>query len=277
MRRRVIVIGATGFLGATLTRRLARDHAVLGVARHPRQDGARFDFHTDDVGELLRAFPADIVVFAASVERPDVVARTDRYLSAIERFLASLDGIRLVYTSSDAVFDGGRGRYSETDPPAPVTEYGSNLLLFEELVRAACPDHCIVRPSYLYGFGADGLDRRLAHARRTLLAGGQAEYSIDLFKSPMEIGEVVEAVCSLAVGGATGTVHVSGPRSSIFDFYLDAMTALGVPADRIQATRLSAGTTVPRDTSLACAHMTALTGIVPRSVRDSLDGADGRT
>ena len=270
MSRRVLVIGATGFLGASLVERFGRDHEVLGASRHPRGADARFDFWTDDVADILRSFSAEIVVFAGSVERPAGNDLADSYRAAIDRFLAPLAGARLVYVSSDAVFDGRRGRYREIDPPAATGGYGRNLLLFEERVRAACPDRCIVRSSYLYGFGRSGLDRRLARTRDLLLAGESPEYAVDMFKSPMEIGEVAEAVRTLTLGSATGTVHISGPRSSVFDFHTDAMAALGLPADRLRRTSLPENSTAPRDTSLDSARMTALTRIVPRSVKDAL-------
>jgi dTDP-4-dehydrorhamnose reductase len=270
MSRRILVVGATGFLGARLSERLRRGHVVLGASRHPCDGDVSFDFWTDEFAEIQRRFGPEIVIFAASVERPNAVGDGSRYPAAVDRFLAALGSVRLVYVSSDAVFDGSRGSYRETDSPAPVNGYGRNLLLFEDRVRATCPDHCIVRPSYLYGFGRGGLDRRLTETRDLLLAGGSPGHPEDLFKSPMEIGEVADVLQTLALSDHIGTVHVSGPRTSVLDFHRDAMEALGFPADRLCATRLPSGSAAARDTSLDSSLMTALTHIVARSVTDAL-------
>jgi dTDP-4-dehydrorhamnose reductase len=89
-----------------------------------------------------------------------------RVFQAMSRTVARLKGKRVIYISSDAVFDGSKGMYCEDDLPSPRTPYGINKLLCENLVRQSIPDHCIVRTSYIYGYSLGTLDPRLADAQR---------------------------------------------------------------------------------------------------------------
>lgn len=116
-------------------------------------DASPFDFWQDDITPLLTKTGADTVIFAAAVETD---AKAAQLAERAERFFGACAGRRVVYLSSDAVFDGLRGNYTEDDPPSPATLYGKNLVAVEKIVRERCPDACVVRPSYLYGFQAAG-------------------------------------------------------------------------------------------------------------------------
>ena len=262
----VLLVGSSGFLGrsvmAALRQAGANAHGTYRAEVTP--DASPFDFWQDDVTPLLTKTGADTVIFAAAVEAD---APTAQLVRRAERFLKACAGLRVVYGSSDAVFDGLKGNYTENDPPAPTTLYGKNLVAVEKLVREHCPDACVIRPSYLYGFSVGRLDGRLEHARRRLLSGETLRYADDMFKSPMEVGLAAAAVLELARSGYVGTVHISGVRSSVYEFYRDALSILGVPTAALHADRLPVNAEVARDTSLTATLMTRLTGVRILGVR----------
>jgi dTDP-4-dehydrorhamnose reductase len=66
--------------------------------------------------------------------------------------LARSIGARILHLSTDYVFDGaGTSPYREDAPAAPVTSYGKAKAEGEARVRAACPEHVILRTAWLYG------------------------------------------------------------------------------------------------------------------------------
>lgn len=264
-----LVVGSSGFLGRSVITALRQ--AGIGAHGTYRQevvpDASPFDFWGDDVAPLLTKTGADTVVFCAAVETDTPTAQL---AERAERFFRACAGLRVVYGSSDAVFDGLAGNYTETDPPSPTTLYGRNLVAVERIVRERCPDACVIRPSYLYGFSGGALDTRLESVRRRLLAGETVTYAENMFKSPMEVFMAADAVMRLARSSFIGTVHIGGARSSVYGFYRDAMTVLGVPTTTLRADRSPGGAGVPKDTSLHCALMTRLTGVPVLSVRETL-------
>lgn len=179
-----------------------------GTHRHEAAfDSVPFDFWRDDIAPPIEQTEAGIVVFTAAVE-PD--APTAQLRERAEDFFGACAVWRVVYLSSDAIFDGAKGNYSESDPPSPTTPYGENLRALEHLVRNLCADACTIRPSYLYNFLSGAPDFRLAHVHRHLLSVKAVHYAEDMFKSPMEITLAREAVTELALSNHNGTVHISG-------------------------------------------------------------------
>ena len=274
----VSVIGSNGFLGRVVTENLRRRSNVVTYGTHrsrPASLGSiSFDFWHDDVEPLLEQTDADVVAFIAAVETD---APTVQLEARAAHFLRACSARRVVYLSSDAVFDGTKGSYQESDPTSPVTQYGRNLVMLESLVRDLCENACIIRPSYLYGFSLGELDSRLSSVREHLLSGKatHTHYAQDLFKSPMEVTLAANAVTEIALSSYVGTVHISGERTSIYAFYQDAMTFLGVPTKALYKDCLPADTTVPRDTSLDATLMTQLTGVPVFSVREGLAQSAG--
>ncbi|GHO89679.1 sugar nucleotide-binding protein [Dictyobacter formicarum] len=188
----------------------------------------------------------------------------------VKLLVQSCKQCRVVYISSDGIFDGQQGNYSEQDIPSPITLYGRNLYYFEEAIQSLCPDYCIIRPSYLYGYSLSQLDARLSQARARLLAGERLEFFIDMWKSPMEVNQVAEAITLLTCSSYTGIVHVAGPAMSIYDFYRQAMACLKVPYQSLVPITMPADCTYPKNTSLDTRLMKKLTTIQPLSIDRAL-------
>ena len=86
-------------------------------------------------------------------------------------------GVRLVHLSSDLVFDGTIGHYSEEDVPAPVNDYGRSKAEAELRVADAHPGATIVRTSLIYGV-PDGPQERLAREG--------TRFFVDELRSPVQ-------------------------------------------------------------------------------------------
>ena len=226
-----------------------------------------FDLLRDDPEPLLS--DVETVIFCAGVEQS---AEATPVESAMKRLLAGCHDKRFVYLSSDAIFAGDRGLYSEDETPEPVTAYGRTLLLCETLVRETCPNHLIVRPSYIYGFSRGKLDSRLTRTLNAVNGGATVSLFEDMYKSPLGVQQVAEAVVQLSQHEVTGTLHVAGARLSVLEFHKQALAALG------HDTRALCGTPMPkasllqlqRDTSLDSSKWQKLSETRPLSIPETL-------
>lgn len=159
MTRRVLVLGATGMLGHTLLRELTRDPEldVYGAARTlasrsahyppdllaritPAVDARQFE----QVRHLLDELRPDVVINGVGVikQRPEVTEAVPTIaLNALFPHLlaeaCAQRGSRLVHVSTDCVFSGQRGGYTEDDLPDPADLYGRSKLIGEPTTAPA--------------------------------------------------------------------------------------------------------------------------------------------
>ena len=262
-----LVIGSSGYLGRCITQMLGANVVIPTHCTTPLfPDSLRYNFFTDDVNSVVDTSTIATIIFAAMVE----FEPTAKVQEGIERFVKGCKDKRLIYLSSDGIFDGERGNYSEEDLPAPNTLYGRNLLLCEQLMAECCLNHCIIRPSYIYGYSNGQLDKRLATTRAALEAGQEVKLFDDMYKSPLGVKQVAQAVINLSASNYRGILHVAGERLSIFDFHRQAMRAMGVETDRLTSHPMPTNGEFVRDVSLNFSRWQTLTGGKPLSVKETL-------
>jgi dTDP-4-dehydrorhamnose reductase len=110
------------------------------------------------VAEAFAIAQPDVVVHASALTHVDT-CEVDKPLA----WMINVEGTRnvalqahkyqafLIFISTDYVFSGTKGEYSETDNPAPVNYYGLTKLEGESIVQHVMEDWCIARPSVIYG------------------------------------------------------------------------------------------------------------------------------
>ena len=294
---RILLTGASGFLGGIFCRELAREHEIIGLCQarpivspvgQPGVRPLRLDL-TDGpaLAELLRAEDFDAVIHAAALsnpnqcqQAPELSRRVNVEATTLLAELCAARGLPLAFTSTDLVFDGTGSLYAEDAPPSPVSLYGEHKVLAEEAVRARHPEGGLVcRLPLLFGRSEPGaacfLDGFLACARR----GETLRLFEDEFRSPADARDVARGLVLMLERGARGILHLGGPeRLSRLTFgqrLKDALEALGQGPDlRLEATRqadVPMAAPRPRDVSLTSARAIAL-GFAPATVAQALPG-----
>ena len=154
---KVLLTGGKGMLGRTICRVLGNDFEIIPT------DLPEADI-TDEVcfDRVLKEHRPDAVIHCAAATAVDKCEETVDFAYKLNaRGTANVaaacnrNGVRLIAISTDYVFDGDADRpYNEFDrPTGGNTVYGKSKFAGEEQLRALCPNHCICRISWLYGFG----------------------------------------------------------------------------------------------------------------------------
>ncbi|WP_354084023.1 SDR family oxidoreductase [Bradyrhizobium sp. S3.3.6] len=147
---KILVLGATGLLGNAMFRSLSKASGthIVGMIRGEAARGLFIPEladrlivvddieNTDGLARLFDVVRPDLVINCISVGRPAPAdpMRLIAVYSVLPRRLAHLcrlSGARLVQISSDGVFSGNRGAYTEDDPPDATDIYGISKLLGE--------------------------------------------------------------------------------------------------------------------------------------------------
>lgn len=247
MSAKVLVTGASGKLGAYIVKAL-RERGREVVAWSGRQVGevcgvALRPVELGDPSSLATAFEeaqATHVVHCAAVSTISGVYQDYETALRVNRdatsYLAERAG-RLVYTSTDLLFDGRHAPYSEDAPVVPASRYGMSKFLGEESVRNL--DHVIIaRMSLMFGptlFGSSGFfDKQIGELR----AGREICLFEDEWRTPLAFDEAASSLLELLDGQQKGLFHIAGAeRLSRYDMGVGLARVLGVNESLVKAGR----------------------------------------
>jgi dTDP-4-dehydrorhamnose reductase len=234
MNKRILITGSNGLLGQKLVSALKWSNTVLATSRGQNiiNDKNNYRYESldvtveEDVKKLIQEFKPDAVVNTAAMTNVDACEDEKEACDKINvhavKYLAEAClsvGAHLVHISTDFIFDGENGPYSEDAVANPISYYGLSKWKSEKILQESSCKSSILRTIIIYGT-ADNLKRNniVLWGRGALKNGDPLNIINDQFRSPTLAEDLAEA-CILAINkNATGTFHISGKDiMSIFE------------------------------------------------------------
>lgn len=226
-----------------------------------------------DLAAVREAFrkqnPALIIHCAALSRSPDCQSNPGLAHKVNVESTAALSELanRLVFLSTDLVFDGKRGDYYESAPVNPLSIYAETKVAAERIVLAN-PNHLVIRTSLNCGTSPThdrGFDEQLVKAWRS---GQTLRLFTDEFRSPISAEITARAVWELVTKQKTGIYHIAGAER-LSRWEIGRLIAAHTPDvnPQIQPGSLKEYQGAPRapNTSLNCAKAQAvLSSPLPR-------------
>lgn len=218
LRPKWLITGATGLLGAAVSKSAAT--AEVDLARYSlrgRDGSTPLDLarSPSTVVSVLNAENPDVVIHLAAISKPAQVERNFALawrlnVGATQAIAAwcRRRGRRMLFASTDHVFDGLSGPYSEAATPNPQTEYGRLKTAGERLVGDA--RGLVLRLGWVLN-DTDGLQVDFVQGALSRLRGGMPVKAVtDERRTPIFSSAAAELTVALAAGRVTGAVHVAG-------------------------------------------------------------------
>jgi dTDP-4-dehydrorhamnose reductase len=235
------LIGAAGLVGRHLRQALAGQHVVSTYHRVAEDDGIVLDItQSDEVRRVIRAKRPDVIALAAAdawVERcerePEATRRVNVDAARVIAEEARAIDAGLVVFSSEYVFDGTKGAYSEEDERHAINEYGRQKMDLEDITLATGRG-LVCRTSGV--FGPDPARKNfVCQLADRLRADKPFDVPADQLITPTYAPALATAVVQLAASGATGIFHVAGPRvMNRLEFARLASEMYGLPSELIR-------------------------------------------
>lgn len=257
------VTGARGLIGNYLVQTACEKAPGLQVRGLSRADVDLADFAA--VEALFRRESPRFVVHCAALSRGVDChadpARAKLQNVEVTRHLAGLAfDIPFIFLSTDLVFDGKQGGYSEHARTNPLSVYGETKAEAETVVLKN-PKHCVVRTSLNGGTSPTANRGFNEDLRRAWQAGRTTTLFTDEFRNPIPAVVTARALWELVERFVPGIYHLAGTEK-ISRFHLGELVAARWPQlnPKIQAGTLAqyVGPPRPADTSLHCSKIQLL-------------------
>jgi len=282
VKRRILILGSKGRLGAALARAWAERHQVQTLAR-PEID------LTDLAGlrSVLERTDFEILVNAAASTNVDVCETAREEAHTVNTLAPGLMGevaagkkARLIHISTDYVFDGEKtAPYVEEDAARPLSHYGETKLGGENLALAAAPQHVAARVSWVFGPDKPSFVDMILDRART---NDQVAAIADKTSCPtyaVDTAEWLEAFFDASRTG--GLYHACNSGVCTWRDYgqeaLDIAARLGVPlrARQVDPIPLASMTNFvarrPIHTAMETSRLAQVTGKTPRPWQEALE------
>ncbi|MGE5682352.1 MAG: dTDP-4-dehydrorhamnose reductase [Bacillota bacterium] len=234
IKKRILVVGANGMLGQRILRFYKNHRNVELLASSLEESPFDQDIsyvtmditRRDSVKDIVYDFFPDVIINAAAytnvdqcekdreaawkinVKGPEHLAETARIIDA-----------HLIHVSTDYVFDGRNGPYSEDEKPRPLGYYGRTKLASENAVRLIGPVNTIVRTNVLYGPVKNGRADFVRWVIDSLRANRQISIVTDQLNNPTYIDDLVQGIYRIIEQKKQGIYNIGGLEFlSRFDF-----------------------------------------------------------
>lgn len=254
---RILITGASGHLGRRLVKAACQAGHQVWAWTSPRevvtpQSDLPATFTSVEltnpvqVAEAYSQIRPMVVIHAAALANVagcyrDPI-RAFRVNAEATRQLAGLcvaDIARLIYVSTDLVFDGTKGNYEEDDLPQPLSQYGKSKLDGERAVSHH-PGLLVARVSWLVGSGTAQRPHFLDQQIASLRQGHPIQLFTDEWRSPLGMEAAAQALVALAKTDVSGVLHLGGPaKLSRYEMGCTLAKVLGGKQELVQAIKHS--------------------------------------
>ncbi len=228
---RFVVTGASGLLGLNLSLLISTNDEVLGIANTSPLKGLPFEIQIMDLvnhnfeEEVLEIYKPDAVIHCAAIanleeceKNPELAYLTNSVVPGEIAYQCSKRDVKFVYISTDAVFDGKSGNYSEQDRTNPLSVYAKTKRTGEENVQNQNAEAIIARVNF-FGWSLSGTRSLAEFFFNNLISKNPINGFIDVHFCPLYVTHLSEILLEMIHADLSGTYHVvSSDQMTKYEF-----------------------------------------------------------
>lgn len=228
MKKTILITGANGLLGQKLVELLVQESTVdliataKGENRLPNSQGYRYvslDItNSEEVNTVFDTYQPHVVIHTAAMTNVDT-CETDQTgcellnVTAVAYLIEACQkrDTFLCHLSTDFIFDGADGPYTEEAIPNPISVYGASKLRAEKLLEASSIRWAIARTVLVFGIVSDmSRTNIILWVKKSLEEGKQINVVTDQFRTPTLAEDLAMGCWLIAHKEAQGIFNISG-------------------------------------------------------------------
>lgn len=283
--QRLLITGAAGLLGRKIADLARKDYKVTPLyhtgSLYP--SSPKFDItNPQEVSSLVNAIKPNILIHTAAETNVDKCETEKEHAWKVNtegtRYLAlacAKVNAKLVYISTDYVFDGKKGNYNETDKPNPINYYGLTKLEGEQQVIQNCKNYAILRTSVLYGWHP-WKQNFVTWTINQLKQNKEIIVVKDHYNTPTLVDNLAEMTLEIVERDSQGLFHTSGSeRISRYEFAKQIAKTFNLNSHLIKPIKMDQLTTWiakrPKDSSLNTSKIQKQLKTKPLNITEGLE------
>ncbi len=225
---KILITGSNGLLGQKLVALIAAEgkHEIVATARGENRlpNKTKYKFLSLDitdekaVNNIIGKEKPDTIIHTAAMTNVDQceTEKEDCWKLNVDAVKFLIDASQahnchLVHLSTDFIFDGEAGPYTEEDEPNPISYYGESKLAAEKLLKESTIKWAIARTVLVYGIAHDmSRSNIILWVKKSLEEGKDINVVDDQWRSPTLAEDLAQGCLLIAVNEATGIYNISG-------------------------------------------------------------------
>ena len=288
IKKRILIVGSNGMLGQRLTEYFLAKEEVELLASSAEDESfipgvafRKIDItHKEEVKKIINDFYPDVIINTAAYTNVDG-CESNRELAwcvnvtgvaNLTHYAWACDA-HMIHISSDYVFDGENGPYTENDMVHPVSYYGRTKLASENTLRGSGVFGTIIRTNVLYGPAKYGRPDFVKWVVNSLREGKTIRIVTDQINNPTYIDDLVSAILRIVDYTKEGLYHIGGKEFlSRFDFTLRIADFFGLDKNLIlpiKTAELNQAAKRPLKSGLITLKAESELGYSPREIEET--------
>ena len=220
MSEKILIVG-TCFLGRFLLREFNKSNIQAHGTSFNQSTQEKFKVDIRNIDSIkkcvLELKPDTIINCAANIDL-NFLEKNEKQAIAINAvgaknvaLVANQNDTRLIHISTDGIFDGKKGNYSEDDVPNPINIYGKSKLMGEQLIKENSNNYVIIRTNF-FGYNEQG-KHLLNWILTTLKQKKQMTGFDDVLFTPLEISNLCMMIKEISMKNIHGIIHLASDKT----------------------------------------------------------------
>lgn len=213
MTQKLLIIGK-GFLGSAIYS-AAKKINIIPIGTNYSNGQIQLDvINVNQIDKVVSDHKPDFIINCAAMTNIDEIEVDSKQAFQINSYgarnvalIAKKNRIKMFYLSTDSVFDGIKGRYTEEETPNPINEYAKTKKLGEDLISEISNEFTIIRTNF-YGYDKNG-----KYLFNWILNNFKKSHPItafdDVIFNPLEVGNLSDLLIELLQTNHSGIIHLS--------------------------------------------------------------------